>query len=97
MIETVAEDLELKRDLYDRIEAVVGVRTVIASNSDVSNISFRSAGTHMETNPAPDRKAPWPLKMAAPVLPREPATISRWPKVPLWVSFCRLGSHLPVS
>ena len=44
VIETVAEDLELKRDLYDQIEAVVGARTVIASNTSAIPVGILQKG-----------------------------------------------------
>ena len=44
------------------------------------------------TSPAPARRAPRPVMAAAPVLPREPATIRACPKVPLCPPRCRGAS-----
>jgi len=44
VIETVAEDLKLKRDLYDQIEAAVGAKTVIASNTSAIPVGILQKG-----------------------------------------------------
>jgi len=44
IIETVAEDLPLKRDLYDRVEAVVPARTVVASNTSSFPVKLLQRG-----------------------------------------------------
>ena len=44
IIETVAEDLQLKRDLYDRVEAVVAAGAVIASNTSSIPVKVLQAG-----------------------------------------------------
>ena len=44
------------------------------------------------TRPAPDRRAPTAARCAAPVLPREPATIRTCPKLPLCASARRSGT-----
>jgi len=44
IIESVKEDLALKRDLYDRLEAVVPARTIIASNTSSIPVTVLQAG-----------------------------------------------------
>src|SRR6476659_4398039 len=41
------------------------------------------------TSPAPPRSAPSPARMAAPLMPREPATMRTRPYVPLWLAGAR--------
>ncbi len=53
-------------------------------------ISARTSGSvSTVTRPAPTRRAPRAASTAAPLMPRLPARMATWPKLPLW------GSQLP--
>ena len=64
----------------------------MASVTFTSIMSLRLWATPKVTRPAPARSPPWQARAAAPVLPSEPASTRRWPKVPLWLSQGRGGS-----
>ena len=49
------------------------------SGAIAATIGWHDAGVATVTSPAPDRSAPTAARCAAPVLPREPATISTRP------------------
>ncbi len=49
------------------------------SGAIAATIAWQPAGVATVTRPAPERSAPIAAQMAAPVFPRDPATISTWP------------------
>ena len=44
IVETVKEDLELKHSIYDRLETVIGARTVVASNTSAYPVALLQKG-----------------------------------------------------
>ena len=63
------------------VEAVIGFRQRLGHvlRRHRRDIGWHAAGVATVTRPAPDRSAPIAERCAAPVLPREPATISTRP------------------
>ena len=59
------------------------------STPSAATTGWQLAGVATVTRPAPLRSAPRALSTAAPVLPRDPATISTRPQSPLWASGAR--------
>ena len=49
------------------------------SAPSAATIGTHDAGVATVTSPAPDRSAAIAARAAAPVLPRDPATMSTWP------------------
>ena len=63
--------------------------SVMYSGPIAATTAWQLDGVATVTRPAPERSAPTAARCAAPVLPREPATISTRPKSPLWLSGAR--------
>ena len=61
-----------------------GSGTHMAQGARVCRIGTMDAGAASVTRPTPLLSAAWAQIAAAPAMPRLPATISRWPLVPLW-------------
>ena len=59
------------------------------SGACAATIGVTLAGVATVTSPAPDRSAPRAARIAAPLLPRDPATIRTRPKSPLCASDAR--------
>ncbi len=79
-------------DSSDRLRAAVsGSASVMYSGACAATTACCDAGAAMVQRPTPLRSAARPASTAAPVLPSEPATTSRWPKRPLWASRSRGG------
>ena len=70
---------------------VSGRQRVIASRRTVAAMSPSDFGVAKVTSPTPERSAASVQRCAAPVYPRDPATMSRCPNTPLWPSAGRAG------
>ena len=64
----------------------------IAPGTSVCRMGTMERAQAMVTSPAPLRSAADAQSAAAPAMPKEPATISRWPQSPLWMLRGRSGS-----
>ena len=82
----------IERGEVDAPEGVSSSDSVMYSGAMDATIGAHDRGVAMVTRPAPDRSAPIAARCAAPVRPREPATISTRPKSPLWESDARTGT-----
>ena len=72
-----------------RPSSSAGSARLIDSIEPTSTAASSGAGTPRVTSPAPARTAARPARMAAPALPGDPATTSRWPKSPLCAAAAR--------
>ena len=61
------------------------------SGAPAATVGTQDPGVATVTRPAPDRRAPTPARHAAPVFPRDPATINTCPQSPLWAPGGRAG------